>query len=251
MLTQPLRLLLHDNNLWERSYISVLIHMQPPPLSLHVLKFTLYFLCYPNSSIAGNNKDLAHVPMIVLPPPNVDSWDEDQPQPPRVETSNLLFGDCVPPVSSKLVKRIEEGKIIEMTEVLYKRLAVYTLNDSHTRASKPKIKHVTNIIDWVQAFGLHVAIISQKQPQRVPELIGYQALIIDAQREYLGECWIGNNHHFRQTVPLQAIEKWIIIDTMEFSLRKRLGLLKQLRYVYVFNTVSTHYSYIHDYTCIV
>ena len=87
-------------------------------------------------------------------------------------------------------------------------MAAYTLNDNHTRASKPKIKYVTNIIDWVQAFGLHLAIISQKQPQRVPELIGYQALIIDAQRAYLGECWIGYNHHFRQMAPLQAIEKW-------------------------------------------
>ena len=225
--------------------------MQLPPLSLHVLKFTLYFLCYPESSSIGNNRHLVHVLMIVPPPTNVDSRDEDQPQPPRVETSNLLFGDCVPPVSSKLVKRIEEGKLIEMNEVLYKRLAAYTLNGNHRRASKPMIKPVTNVIDWVQAFGLHVAIISQKQPQRVPELIGYQALIIDAQREYLGECWIGHNHHFRQTVPLQAIEKWIIIDTMEFSLRRRLGLLKELRYVYVFNTVSTHYSHIHDYTCMV
>ena len=155
--------------------------MQPPPLSLHVFKFTLYFLCYPESSIIGNNRDLAHVPMIVPPPTNVDSRDEDQPQPPRVETSNLLFGDCIPPVSSKLVKRIEEVKLIEITEVLYKRVVAFTLNDNHTRASKPKIKYVTNIIDWVQAFGLHVAIISQKQPQRVPELIGYQALIVDAQ----------------------------------------------------------------------
>ena len=59
--------------------------------------------------------------MIVPPPTNVDSRDEDQPQPPRVETLNLLFGDCVPPVSSKLVKRIEEGKLIETTKVLYKK----------------------------------------------------------------------------------------------------------------------------------
>ena len=80
--------------------------MQPPPLSLHVLKFTLYFLCYPESSIVGNNRDLAHVLMIVPPLTNVYSRDEDQPQPPRVETSNLLSGDCVPPVSSKLVNRI-------------------------------------------------------------------------------------------------------------------------------------------------
>ena len=64
----------------------------------------------------------------------------------------MLFVAGLPPVSSKLVKRTEEGKLIEMTEVLYKRLAAYTLNDNHTRASKPKIKYVTNIIDWVQAL---------------------------------------------------------------------------------------------------
>ena len=105
----------------------------------------------------------------------IDRQDEDQPLPSQVETSNLVFGAGFPPVSSKLVKTIEEGKRIAMTELLPKRLAVHTLNDNYTRASKPKIKPVTNILDWVQVFGLYVAIISQKQPQRVPDLIACQA----------------------------------------------------------------------------
>ena len=62
-----------------------------------------------------------------------------------------------------------------MAELLPERFAAYTPDDDdHTKASKSKIKLLTN----TQAFGRHVAIISHKQPQRVPDLIGYQALII-------------------------------------------------------------------------
>ena len=107
------------------------------------------------------------------------SRDGDQPLPPLVETRNSLFSAGLPPVLSNLVKRIE------MAELLPEWLAAYTPDDDdHTKASKSKVKLVTN----TQAFGLYVAIISHKQPQRVPDLVGYQALIIDAEREYQGEC---------------------------------------------------------------
>ena len=61
-----------------------------------------------------------------------------------------------------------------MAELLPERLAAYTPDDDHTKASKSK---------------------------RVPDLVGYQALIMDAQREYQGECWIGYDHRFRHHNP--------------------------------------------------
>ena len=105
-----------------------------------------------------------------------------------------------------------------MAELLPEQLVAYISDDDHTKASKLKIKPITNILDWVQAFGLYVAIILFKQLQRVPDLIGYQALIIDAQREYQGECWIGYDRRFRQRTALQPIEKWAIVDSTLWNL---------------------------------
>ena len=39
-----------------------------------------------------------------------------------------------------------------MAELLPERLTAYTSDDDHTKASKSKIKPVTNILDWIQAF---------------------------------------------------------------------------------------------------
>ena len=136
-------------------------------------------LCYPESSTVTNVRNLAHIPFIVPSPTNAESQVEDQPLPTQVETPNSLLSAGIPPVPSKLVNRIEAGEFIEMAELLPKRLMAYTSDDDHTKAFKSKIKPVTNILDWIQAFGLYVAIISHKQPQRVPDLIGYQAFIID------------------------------------------------------------------------
>ena len=95
-----------------------------------------------------------------------------------------------------------------MAELLPEQSTAYTPNDDHTKASKLHIKLVTN----TQTFGLYVAIVSHKQSQSVPGLIGYQALIIDTQREYQGECWIGYDLCFRQRMGSQPIEKWVIVD---------------------------------------
>jgi len=51
------------------------------------------------------------------------------------------------------------------------------------RLSRKKIKPVTNILEWIQCFRMYIVAISRSQPERVPDLLGYQALIIQAHRE--------------------------------------------------------------------
>ena len=165
------------------------------------------FLCYPESSTVRNVRYTAHIPLIVPSFTNVESQVEDQSLPTQVETPNSLVGEGFPPLPSKLVKRIEGREFMEMAELLPERLLAYTSGDDHTKASKSKVKPVTNILDWIQAFGLYVVIILPKQLQRVPDLSEYQALIIDAQQEYQGECWIGYDCTFRQRRASQPIEK--------------------------------------------
>ena len=45
---------------------------------------------------------------------------------------------------------------------------------------------VTNILKWLQCFTVYVAVQGQKQPERIQDFMGYQALIIDAYLEYKG-----------------------------------------------------------------
>ena len=57
-----------------------------------------------------------------------------------------------------------------------------------------------------------VAVRCQKQPERIRDLMGYQALIIDAYMEYTGDYWMGYDRRFRQITASQPDRSWASID---------------------------------------
>ena len=54
-----------------------------------------------------------------------------------------------------------------------------------------KKRQVTSIMEWVQCFGIYTAVLAEKYPQKVKDLLGYQTLIVEAHMEYEGGTWMG------------------------------------------------------------
>ena len=52
-------------------------------------------------------------------------------------------------------------------------------------------------MDWVQCFGVFMAIISCKEPQSILDLIGYQSLIIQFSHHCQEGCWVIYDRRFR------------------------------------------------------
>ena len=48
---------------------------------------------------------------------------------------------------------------------------------------KPKHRSVTNVSEWLQAFTMYALVIAKQQSYRIPNLMGYQILIIEASNE--------------------------------------------------------------------
>ena len=47
--------------------------------------------------------------------------------------------------------------------------------------ARSKLRHsVTNISKWLPAFAVYVSVIAKTQPHHVPDLMGYQILILDS-----------------------------------------------------------------------
>ena len=67
-----------------------------------------------------------------------------------------------------------------------------------TVGSKSKQHPITNISEWLQAFAVYVPVMARKQPQRVPHLMGYQILMLEASNKYQSDCWLGYYRNFRQ-----------------------------------------------------
>jgi hypothetical protein len=101
----------------------------------------------------------------------------------------LWIGPGLPPVPNKLVVRIQAGEFIDMAEFLPDRLGINTTpSKDDKQATKQKRRQVTNILDWIQYFSIYVAVLTQKHPDCIQDLLGYQALIIEACMEYNSEA---------------------------------------------------------------
>ena len=105
-----------------------------------------------------------------------------------------------------------------MAELIPDRLGVTRSfeNEESGKVAKQKRRVVANIMEWVQCFGIYMAVISHKQPQRVPDLLGYQTLIIEAYLEYQDDVWMAYDRRFCQRTA--ATQPWAHIDTTLWNL---------------------------------
>ena len=101
----------------------------------------------------------------------------------------IMISCWLPPVPAKLVKKIQERLFVEMSEFLPDKLisVEYNTGEYHTSTQKQQHK-VLSIVEWVQCFGIFIAVLSHTAPDRTADLLGYQQLIIQA----LSRCQEGH-----------------------------------------------------------
>ena len=118
-----------------------------------------------------------------------------------------LSFSLVPPVSQKLIEKIEAGNFIDMSELLSDHMGVLNNEDS-PRPTKTKRHNVTNILEWARCFAIYISILNWKQPQQVPDLLGYQFLILLISMAYEGDGWQGYDRVFRQHAAANSLGTW-------------------------------------------
>ena len=143
--------------------------------------------------------DLEHVRVL-------SSRRKKAPPPTTQSPTPLTVGSAIPPVPPELIKKIEDGKFIEMADLVPSHLGFEEI----TR-SKPRQQSVTNISEWLQAF-------AKKQHQRVPDLMRYQILMLEISNEYQNNCWLAYDRRFRQLAATQPSWKWSNTDSTLWSL---------------------------------
>jgi len=67
-------------------------------------------------------------------------------------------------------------------------------------------------MDWIQCFGIYVAIISLKERHRIPDLISYQSLIIQSSLYCQEGRWVVYDRRFRLKASAVAMTEWSCID---------------------------------------
>ena len=127
-------------------------------------------------------------------------------------SSSMSIGAGRPPVPMRLAKKIVAGAFIEMSDLLPERLGISRRRDDH------RSKHSTRSLSILQCFSSYVTVVSRHHPERIPDLMGYQSLIIDASMEYKGDCWAGYDRRFRQQAASHPSTVWSTGDSTLWSM---------------------------------
>jgi len=77
---------------------------------------------------------------------------------------------------------------------------------------------VTDVLVWVQCFSAMVGVLSTKYPDKVPEFMAYQALIVKCSRDYEGFVWVLYDRAFRRQVAVTRDLNWSKLNPTLHSL---------------------------------
>ena len=116
-----------------------------------------------------------------------------------------------------MVARIQAGDFVDRAELLPDRMGITAtpmfLNKRDEKQTvKSRRRQVTTITEWVQCFSIYVAVRAAKQPEKIQDLMGYQALIVEACTEYGSDAWLGYDRRFRQMAAASPDTPWARID---------------------------------------
>ena len=126
---------------------------------------------------------------------------------PVVGSTIVPFTAGLPPVPNALVKRIQEGEFVDMSELTVDSLSMMQ-GDESSKSNHSKKRPVTSIIEWAQCFTNYIAILSQAKPTRTLDLLGYQHLVLEAHLEYSGDGWMIYDRRFRQIAATRPAITW-------------------------------------------
>ena len=78
----------------------------------------------------------------------------------------MVIGAGLPPVSARLEKQIQSGQYVDLEALLLDREdhAGNPISDDQQKP-KPKPKHISTILEWLQGFTMYIAVIIGSQPE--------------------------------------------------------------------------------------
>ena len=124
----------------------------------------------------------------------------------------ILLGEGLPPVSQKLVDKISRGEFVEMRELL---------PDEWIKEESVPGNHKHRFLDirvWAMCFASYIIVMANKEPSRVPDLLGYLVQIIKTSLEFDGPAWANYDNTFRRQAAATGNKNWASLNPSLFSI---------------------------------
>ena len=149
---------------------------------------------------------------------------------------DMWIGETLPPLSDKLVTRILRWEFIEMAELRPYVESEITAVRGQTSQNVKK-QPVTDILTWLQCFGIYVGVLAKQYPEAVSELMAYMVVIIKASQRYAGLAWVNYDTLYRRQAAAKKCRVWSQTNTSLFNLCFT-GQLKDIEQCHQCGTVS-------------
>ena len=132
-------------------------------------------------------------------------------------TEPVMIAEGLHPLSRKLVQKIQNWEFIDLEELLPnpcshtdtvlpqrqdRVLIIQSIKNLKKR--KPRI---TVYPQWVEAFTVYTAVMAQKYPQAIPDLMAYQVLIKEAST-LGGARWLSYDREFWERAAAKKLKHW-------------------------------------------
>ena len=133
------------------------------------------------------------------------------------------FSDSFPPIPAKLVGKILKGDFVDMAEQLRDNIEAERRGGqgegggSGNGNRKPPRREVPNILNWCQCFGIYVSVVATKQPERVSQMLVYQATLVREAGRCGGGGWKPYDTTFRQQAAGNQAVDWSKINSSIYA----------------------------------
>ena len=89
----------------------------------------------------------------------------------------------------------------------------FRLVDAQEPVSRATKRRVCDLSTWLEAWTTYLNVVLQAAPHRLTELLGYQAIIVEANRRYFADGWMDYDRQFRASAASSPQAKpWDVID---------------------------------------
>ena len=114
-------------------------------------------------------------------------------------------------VSTRVAKRIMDLEFVEMAEIVAED------DFQATRSITSSRPPITNISQWVERFSIMAAVLTLRYPEKAPEFLAYQALIVRSERNYEGHQWVIYDRQFRREALAREDLNWSVLDSRLYN----------------------------------
>jgi len=111
------------------------------------------------------------------------------------------------PVSSKLAHWIRQWEFVDIAELLQ---LFERAEDGRPGGRRPT---VTDILTWVQCFGIYVSVLTPSYPEAVPELLVYMLEIVGQAKRFRGRTWVLYDATFRRQAAASGNRRWSEVNS--------------------------------------